>query len=368
MSRETPGPNQQILEEAATWFVAFRREDLDSQAREDFHSWLKRSPEHIRAYLEIAAIYADIPAPEGGRTPPELIAKARSSPDINVVHFTSRGAAVAGPQATPPSMRWGRAWQVAAAAFVFAFVSVGAWLYAERNTYSTGIGEQRSVTLPDGSIVQLNARSKLRVAFQERQRDLQLLEGQALFRIAKDRNRPFVVHAGAASVRAVGTQFDVYRRSTRTTVTVLEGTVAVLSAPAASGPATSGDFSGSTSMPAPKSAQGELVQAGEMLLVAGEQAVVTSSHASKAQPANIAGAIAWTRHELVFDGTPLGEVVEEFGRYSTHRLILDSPELATLRISGQYTSTSPESLLRFLSLQQGVVVTRGDHETHIRRQ
>lgn len=106
-------------------------------------------------------------------------------------------------------MRWQLASRVLAAAFVVALVSVSAWLYAERNTYGTGIGEQRSITLSDGSIIELNAHSKVRVAFHDRERDLELLEGQALFRVAKNRNRPFVVHAGGTSVRAVGTQFDV---------------------------------------------------------------------------------------------------------------------------------------------------------------
>jgi transmembrane sensor len=377
MSRETSRPNQQIFEEASKWFVAFRGEDLDAIARQEFHAWLKRSPEHIRAYIEIAAVYADIPAPAGGRTPLELIASARSSPDINVVPLSSPGSAFERSQETRSSKRWRLASRAIAAVFVFAFVAGGVWLYAQRNTYVTGIGEQRSITLADGSIVELNARSKVHVAFRDRQRDLELLEGQALFRVAKDRNRPFVVHAGATSVRAVGTQFDVYRKSAGTTVTVLEGRVAVHSV-APSSERASGVMSkptaldapgGGARLPAPETAQSDFAQgAGEMFLVAGEQAIVTPTHAQKAKPANVTSAIAWTRHELVFDGTPLSEVVEEFRRHSTHRLVLDSPELANLRISGQYTSSSPESLLRFLSLQEGVVVTRVDGETHISKE
>jgi transmembrane sensor len=375
---ETPRPNQQILEEASTWFVAFRSGDLDANARQQFHIWLKRSPEHIHAYLEIAAIYADIPVPESGHTPQELIAQARSSRDLNVVPVIAGGRGVVNSQTKGQSsrdpVRLRLATRVLAAALLFAFVSAGAWLYAERNIYRTGTGEQRSVTLSDGSIIELNARSKLRVVFHDRQRDVQLLEGQALFRVAKDRNRPFVVHAGATSVRAVGTQFDIYRRSTATTVTVLEGSVAVLSVPLTNASETGvareaapDELFGKASASA--IAQRKLAQEDrEILLVAGEQAIVSPSDAHKAKPVNIESAIAWTRHELVFDGTPLSEVVEEFHRYSTHRLVLDNPELAKLRISGQYTSTSPESLVRFLSLQEGVVVTHENGETHIRKE
>lgn len=366
MSGATPRPNQQILEEASTWFVTFRGgDDVDANTRQEFQSWLKRSPEHIRAYLEIAAVYADIPAPEGGRTPPELIARARSSPDINVVSLTSHRPGDASPQETRRSPRWRLMSGAIAATLLFAVISIGAWFHAGRDTYDTGVGEQRAIALSDGSIIELNARSKVRVMFRDQQRDLALLEGQALFRVAKNPERPFVVHAGATSVRAVGTQFDVYRKSTGTTVTVVEGSVAVLSSLAASG-----DRSGSAAPPAVQTERRELAQAQEteLVLVAGEQAIVTPSNVQKASSANIAAATAWTRHELVFDGTPLGEVLEEFRRYSTERLILESPDLANLRISGQYTSTSPESLLRFLSLQEGVVVTRVNGETRISKQ
>jgi ferric-dicitrate binding protein FerR (iron transport regulator) len=92
--------------------------------------------------------------------------------------------------------------------------------------YATGIGEQRTIALSDGSFVELNARSRLYVRLTDRrQRDVTLLEGQALFRVAKDAQRPFVVRAGDAQVRAVGTEFDVYKKQSETVVTVVEGRV-----------------------------------------------------------------------------------------------------------------------------------------------
>ena len=253
--------------------------------------------------------------------------------------------------------------RVITATLMLVLASVGAWFYAERNTYGTDIGEQRAITMPDGSIVELNARSKVRIAFHDQQRDVELLEGQALFRVAKDHSRPFVVHAGATSVRAVGTQFDIYRKNAGTTVTVIEGRVAVLS-----GPSVSEQTTETAREPNSPEAPIPVPMSLEMFLAAGEQMTVTSTHAVKAERPNIAAATAWTQHELVFDGTSLSEVLEEFSRYSTHRLIVDSPDLANLKISGQYTSTSPESLLRFLTLQEGVVVTQVNGETHIRKE
>jgi transmembrane sensor len=376
MSRKAPRSNHQILEEASTWFVAFRGEVLTENSRQEFQDWLKRSPEHIRAYLEIASVYADVPAPVEGRTPPELIAKAKSSPDSNLVAWLPGGIATQSLQEPPRrSSRNGLrrserpfVLRVIAVAMTLAIVALGAWIYVQRNVYATGIGEQRSINLPDGSILELNARSKVRVAFHDRQRDVDLLEGQALFRVAKDHNRPFVVHVGATGIRAVGTQFDVYRRRTDTTVTVLEGRVAVLSGRTGPVPATEATPESAAPEPPSTAASVPVTQGeGEILLAAGEQAIVTPTHAEKADRPNIPAVTAWTQHQLVFDATPLSDVVEEFSRYSSRRLVIDSADLAGFKISGQYTSASPDSLLHFLSLQKGVVLAEVDGEIHIRR-
>lgn len=334
------GPNPQILEEASVWFVTFRTQVLTANASRDFHDWLKRSPEHIRAYLEIASIYADIPAPEQGRTPAELIAVAKASPDLNVIPLHPAKAETS--QQPAPRGRVAARVMLAASALIGVFF--GAWLYIEPNTYSTGIGEQRSITMEDGSIVELNARSKVRIEFDDRQRDVELIEGQALFRVAKDHRRPFVVRAGATSVRAVGTQFDVNRKSKGTTVTVLEGRVAVTSA------------------------SGQAVATAPALLASGEQMTVTLTQVRKSESPDLVAATAWTQHLLVFDGTALSDVLEEFSRHTTRRIVVDSPELAALKISGQYTSTNPDSLLRFLSLQEGVIVSETNGEIHIRKE
>ena len=101
------------------------------------------------------------------------------------------------------------------------------WGLSKPTTYSTAIGEQRSFTLADGSTIELSPRSRVRVRLSDRERDIQLLDGQAFFTVTKDVNRPFVVAVDQARVRAVGTQFDVNKRRSGTTVTVLEGRVAV---------------------------------------------------------------------------------------------------------------------------------------------
>lgn len=351
MKRNSSELASQTLEEASAWFVIFRAKDVDESARREFHDWLKRSPDHVRAYLEIALVYADIPAPPEGRTPVDLIDKARSGSSINVIPLMADE--LPGPVSRTPG--WSRVLaptapartrttsRIVAAVAAMALILAGMWLYAQRGIYATTVGEQRSITLSDGSIVELDACSRIRVAFRAQERDIELLAGQALFQVEKNPSRPFVVSTGNAEVRAVGTQFDVDQTRGGTTVTVLEGRVRV------------GD-------PRPWEADGNT------LLSAGEQMTVTPLHIERVDHPDISAAVAWTQHRLVFDGTPLGEVVEEFNRYSPHRLVIDSPDLARLRISGQYTSSDPASLIRFLSLQKGVVVTERRDETHFRRE
>ena len=237
--------NRLILEEASEWFVDFRVGDVDEHSRERFDEWLRRSPEHIRAYMEIARTYVELPSGKlGGKIDVDsLIAYAHSGE--NVVPFNDAGNAP--PKAPRPmsaetsnrgalrkrgrrTPRLGRRFLAAASGVLVLVIAGAVWWQVERfPSYATEIGERRSITLTDGSTVDLNARSRLRIEFTKSERRVLLLGGQALFQVSKDKNRPFIVRSGDATVRAVGTQFDVYRKATGTTVTVLEGRVAVYS-------------------------------------------------------------------------------------------------------------------------------------------
>ncbi len=228
---------------------------------------------------------------------------------------------------------------VALAASVF-LIAVGIGFYFQRGMYATDIGEQRSVTLQDGSVIDLNARSRIRVRYGSDTRHIDLMEGQALFHVARDRARPFIVASGDTQVRAVGTAFDVNRKAAGVVVTVVEGRVTVL--------APSVQHSGTGA-----------------LLAAGEQLSVSGTSARKAERPDIAAATAWTQHRLVFNAAPLSEVVEEFNRYNARQLVIDAPELETFGVVGVFSSTDPAALLRFLSAQPGIRVEEGSDRIRI---
>jgi transmembrane sensor len=417
MKAKTPTPelNRQILDEASEWFVDFRVGDVDTAARERFDEWLRRSPEHIRAYWEIAKTYVELPAaPAPGKLDvAALIAYAHS--DANVVPLHSRASEIwalrsESPRelldkgAAGPTPRFRRPF-VAAAAVAFAVVIGGAvWWQANRYPlYSTDIGERRSITLTDGSTVDLNARSKLRIEFSSAERRVELLDGQALFQVAKDKQRPFIVHSGDATVRAVGTQFDVYRKDSGTTITVLEGRVAVYSsartdqintaskpiAPesnaarqrslprastrdASSKSSSAGSSTASAHINSGASNSGLSDSSGSaaIYLDAGEQVTVTPDAAGTPMPqhADVTATTAWMQRKLIFDGSKLSDVVSEFNRYNHRQLVIEGEALSGFHVSGVYSSTDPTSLVRFLREQPGVKVTESENEIRIEAQ
>ncbi len=395
MNVKPPKPklNRQILDEASDWFVDFRVGDVDSTARERFDLWLRQSPEHIRAYMEIANTYMALPAlnPTRKVDVQELIAYARA--EGNVVSFdpaarpTQPLSPAADPDGQPSSRRPRRRAFALAASIAIACVtgSLVAWLALQwHSTYSTDVGERRSITLEDGSTIDLNARSKIRVRFSKGQRVVELLEGQALFGVVHDVSRPFIVSAGNTAVRAVGTQFDVYRKRSGTTVTVVEGRVAVsgpahpatllLPAPSdkegqgASIPATSKGESGSKVRPRTAQEKAGLVTpAGEVFVSAGEQVTVTDQTVAEPKRTNVAATTAWTQHRLIFDATPLADVVDDFNRYNARQIVIEDEELNDFHVSGVYSSTDPASLMRFLRQQPEIDVIETDAGVRITR-
>lgn len=415
MNTSKPGSqlNTRIYQEACEWLIAFRTGGADAHDKMRLDAWLRRSPEHVRAYLEVNAIWDDVALldPQRATTAETHIARAGASADDNVIPLDVIPAQARSTAETPhvadthesflperersetsarTDARYSaRAWFAFAASALLTIV--GTWYYTQRGTYSTDIGEQRSVTLVDGSVIDLNARSRIKIRYGADERYVDLLEGQALFHVAKDAARPFIVRSAETSVRAVGTQFDVYRKKSGTIVTVVEGRVAVASSQlprsdslsslprkresSNAGEAASGTDSGSRSEPpsvdpAPnsKGAEGEGSAPGEILLAAGEQLSITAEAARKIERANITAATAWTQRRLVFNSAPLSEVVEEFNRYNTRQLVIDAPELEHFGVIGVFSSTDPGSLLRFLSAQPGIAVKEGRERIRITRE
>lgn len=372
--RSREEPNDAVFAEASQWLVDFRAGDVDAEGRRRFNAWLCRSPDHIQAYMEAAALWGDIPQLAGNMevdveavvahargqrnvtalrtaTTAELPAGTSSDGDNRQAGVSSRGSVVIAGR-TPRRAR--RLWAFAAAsAAALVLATFVAWWQLDHGTlYTTEIGGQRSITLADGSAIELGARSGVRVRLSSKERSIELIDGQALFRVAPDASRPFIVSSDNARVRAVGTQFDVHKRSSGTVVTVLEGRVAVSAA-------------------ASSNAHDVEATAGEQVTVP----VVLSPKTVKSGGANkdvthlrtvdVSSMASWTEHTLSFENAPLADVVEEFNRYNERQIALGDSTLESVRISGVFSATKPESLLKFLRDQMSLDVVSGDRRVTI---
>lgn len=374
-----PTSNRQILDEASAWFVEFRVGDTDLSSRAEFDRWLRQSPEHVRAYMEIARTYYELGTLDSERVARlgELIAAAaQRDPVVRLEPNAPQGPAKGTPRSSRAKLgRWIPASLAAAIA-----AGLVVWLgLPKHTTYSTGVGENRTVRMTDGTMITLNAITEIRVSYTKTERVIDLVSGQAFFQVVANRDRPFFVRSGFAVVRDVGTQFDVDRRPGSTTVTVVEGRVALYPASEARSAFMKGSAidPGSSSSAASTAAQASapgLRKSGyaslppdpqldsgssqAAILAAGEQAVVSAHEISTRTHANISAATSWLDHRFIFDDSPLSEVVAQFNRYNPRQIIIQNAALDSLRISGVYSSTDSDSFLRFLRAQPGIEVTQ----------
>ena len=370
------GFNRQVNEEAARWFVEFRSGDLDASGRRAFDAWVRTSPEHLQAFMEVAALWSHPAAldPQRQFSIEELLASARKEADV--IPLSRPGEPVG---RSVGKSRWVRV-TAATAAVLFIVGSLVTWrMFVAQQTYGTQVGEQRSLRLSDGSTVTLNSRSRARIEFTDTTRAVELLEGEALFRVAKDALRPFVVRADGTIVRAVGTAFDVNKRNRGTVVTVVEGRVAVFLPAEQRGTRSNARAVPETPTrpPAPpaqrevtgdagaaEEADGERV--GEVYLSAGEGIDVTRGAPHTPVQTNVGSATAWMQGRVILQSATLEEVAEEFNRYSTRRIIAEDHGATPFRLSGVF-STDPDFLIRYLHERADIQVRETTTEIHIVR-
>ncbi len=336
MSRRPEELEDDPVEAAACdWFARRRSGEMTPKDERDLEAWLALDPAHRAALEEVEESWTAL---EAFRATPEIMARRQRARD--------RYAGVP------------RAWLVRVAAAVAAVAVIGAgvgWEYAgpglfARNftnqEYRTALGERTNLTLPDGSVVTLNTDSVLRTRAERGKRLVYLDKGQAFFRVAKDKTRPFVVEAAGRTVTAVGTAFDV-RVDGGFEVTLVEGKVRVAAPAPPSAPARPGEPA-----PAPQ------IQTTE--LVAGNRFVQPDNSHWVVARADTARETSWVTGRLTFENRRLSEVVAEFERYSPRRIIISDPALGEERVSGTFETGDVDALLRTLRMAKIARVTSDD--------
>jgi transmembrane sensor len=358
---------QQIAAEAADWFLQFRERTALEPDHQGFSEWLLLSPAHVEEYLHVSCAWSLVNVDAaGGLETAALIAAAKAHHEANnVVALPSRFGRRLPPAGSESGrVPAGRGWR--AAALVASLVlGITLWVtylnWQSPMTIQTVVGEQSSFTLQDGSVLFLNTDSKVRIGWLPAERHIELVRGEARFKVAKDASRPFTVATTAAAVRALGTVFNVRAEPLGTQVAVLEGQVEVTVAPARGPefgtPVTANEGFAAVHPPVER-----------VRLAAGERAAVTSHGIQTNTGPTIEAVMAWTERRLVFRDQALDAVVREFNRYRTHPLVLDDPGLASLRISGVFDLSDPESLIAYLGTYEAVQVDRrSDGSQHLLR-
>lgn len=322
MHRET---SQEIDAVAADWAARIDRGALSPADEGALDAWIAGDARRLGAFMRMRAVALQSNS-----------AKALG-PDFDPEAF-----AQAEPSAATPITRRRMFWLGGSAVAASALGAVGLGLMMRDTVYETRLGEMRVVTLEDGSAVTLNTASRIRVAFADARRTVTLEEGEALFDVAKDPARPFIVEAGGTSVRAVGTSFSVKRlNDAPVEVLVREGIVEVAQ------PA--------THRPVRMTANMRIV----------------TSHAV-AQPVAIAQTevdreTAWRSGRIAFEGEPLAQAAAAFGRYSDTRIIIEDPGIGREEITGLFASNDPVTFAKAAAASLELKATIGPGEVRLSR-
>lgn len=370
-------PIMSVEEQADQWFVRMSSnlDDVDKNA--EFVDWLSADPNHLVAYQAVEDLWSL--AGDFGHKSEVLIARQKIRGQVRKKAYektASTPVCVSG-----RSIRQ-RLWQPAAMAASMMLVLFSSVLFTsdlqvlwDDGVYITDIGEQKSITLEDGSTIVLDTQTKVVTAYSDTMRYIVLEKGQARFDVAKNPDRPFVVEAGNGTITAIGTAFVVSRRgSNEVLVTLIEGKVAVEQGlhepnepqrlPATVSPGLHPDqeeldqsqlYQSSQDHPLvaeishpPDSSAYQPDYQRKLNLVAGQQVAYSTYGISPTAKVNVERETAWQAGRLIFEDHSLAEVLESLNTYSHKKILLGDAKLNSIKITGVFKTGDNEKIVQTL--------------------
>lgn len=280
-----------LQDEAIEWMIRLSAESCPADELQAFDQWLQQSPGHQAAYAEIARRMDWL----------ERVAKNDAAVRKAALRYRSE-----------PQEHAGRRWlKLASAASILLAVGVATFSsegwYGSSAHYRSARGGRETVDLADGSRLELNTDSEVKVRLNRWQRSVQVIKGEVYFSVAHQTERPFIVTAGAGRSIDIGTEFEVYRQGGQVIIAVREGSVRV-----------------------------EAKQSRELTA---SQTVAYDPNGDFIDPPaqfDIDAATAWRRGKLIFDNRRLDEVLSEMSRYHNVQLQLSDRKLADNKVSGTF--------------------------------
>ena len=315
-------PDDHVEAEAAAWVARLQSTPRDMATEAAFKAWLGGGAARRDAFERATEIWAMIPGAAAFD-----VGNSERAP-------TRPGAAMAGSVAT-------RALALAAS-LLLVLGGLAWWMMPRPVAYATGLGEQEVATLNDGSRIALNTDTKLDVDYQPAVRQITLEHGEAMFDVAHNTQRPFIVAAGNKRIRAVGTSFIVRSIDGDVEVTLLKGKVAVTEAKA--GRSSAADK--------------------PTMLVPGERLTADKDAPAAIDLPSIDTVTAWRRGQIVFDDIPLSKAIAELARYGGPEIDVPDPRLAATPVSGVFsTNDTAEFATAIAKLNGWRTVQSGDELT-----
>jgi transmembrane sensor len=360
-----------INQEAAAWIVLIEdTPQLSAQQISELNAWVATSEVHKQCLEQMARSWGELDLLASVMLPQEM---RQPSP------FSLLGAKVFFPvlalyafilACVKQKHYWGRA------ALATALVGVCvAWLNhdpaphipdANYLVLKTKMGENTQHLMPDGSLLWLNSSSKIEVSYQENLRKINLIEGEAHFKVAKDAARPFEVYVDNRLVRAIGTAFSVHKVEGKIEVLVSEGTVELAivdqtltvtpdqEAPIAIATAPDSAITANSSVQ-PKKVLGRL-SAGQRISIPIESP--NMGDIDQLDISEVTRFLSWKEGKLIFAGESLEEVIKEITRHTPIKIDVVDPELKTMRIGGQFKVGETETLFYVLESGFGISANR----------
>ncbi len=296
------------MADANAWLVRLQRDDVSGDDALDFEIWLAADAGNAVAYRRALALWHEFEA----------------SADAVLATLADDGRKLRAEVRRGPTRRWLAGAGGFAIAAGLAVAVVGPMVSEPSvQTYATGKGQHQRVTLADGSVVDLNAETRLSVSFSGKARQVTLGDGEAIFDVVHDAARPFTVAASSHTVRVVGTQFDVRNRGDDLSVTVARGKVEVR--PTAS--------SGRT-----------------FLLTPGQRLDVNRSGTGSLSAVDPQEAFGWRSGRLVYRAEPLANVVADLNRQYVQQIEVSDPQLGKMPITGVIVLDGQAAVITRLSL------------------
>lgn len=323
----------EIDRQAAEWVAKVDSGPMDPDQQAALDTWLKTDIRHFGAFAKARAVFAftDRAKAFGPEFDPASF-EPFMQPKASALHWLSR-------------RQFAFAGGIAASAGTVFLTVPPLWRAFGVKNYETRIGETQIIPLADGSIVTLNTDSRIEVKYTEKTRDIVLIRGEALFDVAKNKLRPFIVEAGGTTVRAVGTSFSVSLLPNHPIqVLVREGEVEIK--------------------------RPDILVAPPVRLKANSKAIAPPDAPIESTPVphvEVARELSWRVGRLSFEGDTLEAAAATFARYSSIQIRIDDPVLAKETVTGVFVSNDPIGFSKAVALSFGLRAEVGNGEVKLSR-